>query len=111
VKKYEAPYSSCLVLSSIIFLKDSRKISQIFLGDCREDPQEIKRSPEDPWKNNPQTPRNTREIASHISKHFLPKDLPARKQSGEQDRDLQCKAQQNYQDRFIEAIAREVAHK
>jgi len=39
---------SCLVLPSIIFLKDSRKISQIFLGDGREDPQEIKRPPEDP---------------------------------------------------------------
>jgi len=37
--------------------------------------------------------------------------MPARKQSEEQDRDLQCKAQQDYQDRFIEAIAREVAHK
>jgi hypothetical protein len=28
--------------------KDSRKISQIFLEDGREDPQEIKRSTEDP---------------------------------------------------------------
>jgi hypothetical protein len=44
-----------LVLPSIIFLKDSRKISQIFLGDCREDPQEIKRSRKIPRKTPPNT--------------------------------------------------------
>jgi hypothetical protein len=48
VKKDEAPHSSCLVLPFSIDLKDSRKISQIFLEDGREDPQEIKRSTEDP---------------------------------------------------------------
>jgi hypothetical protein len=44
------------------------------------DPQKIPRK-------NPQTPKNTREIASHISKHLLLKSLPARKQSREQDSD------------------------
>jgi hypothetical protein len=50
------------------------------------------RDPGRSLEKHPQTPKNTREIASHVSKHFLPKGLPARKQSGEQDRDLQCKA-------------------
>jgi hypothetical protein len=44
-----------LVLSSIIFLKDSRKISQIFLEDGREDPREIKRSRKIPRKTPPNT--------------------------------------------------------
>jgi uncharacterized protein YaiI (UPF0178 family) len=64
----------------------------------------------------PQTPKHMRGhgqlyIHTNIHKHLLLKSLPARKQSRKQDNDLQCKAQQGYQDRFIEAIAREVAHK
>jgi hypothetical protein len=44
-----------LVLSSIIFLKDSRKISQIFLGDVKK----ILRRSRDPRKIPRKTPPNT----------------------------------------------------
>jgi uncharacterized protein YaiI (UPF0178 family) len=50
-------------------------------------------------------------IHTSLHKHFLLKTCQQESKAGKQDSDLHSKAQQDYQDRFIEAIAREIADK